>query len=173
MLSCGTANYHVGDSPDHRTLQTCRKHGVPSNHRGQQLHKNHFTTFDYILGMDRSNMQNIKNVTPAGITAHGTPQYCFVHSWVLIARSVALFGDFDTDGACIIEDPYYDGPEAFEVGALINQPTFVLSANVHTQCTSNAFVRAKAFWRTLGRRISFEIHGSLKSASTLVYTLKM
>src|SRR5262245_15715701 len=57
--SCGTANYHVGDSPDSRTIANARKNGVMINHVGKQLSAEHLENFDFILAMDKSNFQNI------------------------------------------------------------------------------------------------------------------
>ncbi|KAI8922434.1 phosphotyrosine protein phosphatase I superfamily [Powellomyces hirtus] len=95
--SAGTAGYHVGDSPDLRSMSTCRGHGVNMSHRGQQVKKSHFTTFDWILCMDESNLSDLKRVQPRGSTA-----------------KVKLFGDFDSQGDSIIKDPYYGGSEGFE-----------------------------------------------------------
>lgn len=47
--SAGTAGYHVGSEPDERTIETCRKHGVPINSRCRQLKKKDFDEFDYIV----------------------------------------------------------------------------------------------------------------------------
>jgi len=35
--SCGTCSFHVGESPDSRSSRTCKKHGVPVNHRARQV----------------------------------------------------------------------------------------------------------------------------------------
>jgi low molecular weight phosphotyrosine protein phosphatase len=50
--SAGTAGYHVGDFPDPRTIDICKKHNVPIDHVGQQLKAPHFDEFDWILVMD-------------------------------------------------------------------------------------------------------------------------
>src|SRR5688572_24744882 len=57
--SCGTANYHVGDSPDHRTIANARKNGITIEHVGQQLQAEHLSEYTFILAMDQSNYQNI------------------------------------------------------------------------------------------------------------------
>lgn len=36
-FSCGTAGYHIGDSPDPRTIKTCKKNGVPIHHSGRKV----------------------------------------------------------------------------------------------------------------------------------------
>lgn len=58
--SAGTANYHVGDSPDHRSISVAKQNGIDiSNQRGRQFNVSDFDTFDYIFTMDDSNYQNI------------------------------------------------------------------------------------------------------------------
>ena len=69
--SCGTAGYHIGDDPDPRTVAVCQKHRVPINHHARQLSARDFAEFDYILGMDTSNISNINRIRPAGSSAMG------------------------------------------------------------------------------------------------------
>ncbi|CDH58381.1 protein phosphotyrosine phosphatase [Lichtheimia corymbifera JMRC:FSU:9682] len=95
--SAGTAGYHVGETPDHRSAQTCRKHGVPVNHNARKVNKADFNRFDYILCMDESNLANLQEMAPAGTTA-----------------TIKLFGEYDPQGERIIRDPYYGGSEGFE-----------------------------------------------------------
>ena len=58
--SAGTANYHVGDSPDHRSIDVAKSNGIDiSNQRGRQFKVSDFDTFDYIFTMDDSNYQNV------------------------------------------------------------------------------------------------------------------
>lgn len=56
--SCGTANYHVGQSPDQRTIRNALKNGVAIDHKGRQLCVDDFEKFDEIFVMDRSNYTN-------------------------------------------------------------------------------------------------------------------
>ena len=58
--SAGTANYHVGDSPDHRSIAIAKSNGIDiSNQCGRQFKLSDFDTFDYIYTMDDSNYQNV------------------------------------------------------------------------------------------------------------------
>lgn len=58
--SAGTANYHVGEPPDPRSIDQAARHGLDISHyRGRQLSADDFHRFDWILGMDASNMRNI------------------------------------------------------------------------------------------------------------------
>jgi protein-tyrosine phosphatase len=61
--SCGTSNYHIGDSPDPRTIANALKNGVVLEHCGRQLSVKDLDDFDYILAMDKSNLQNILRLT--------------------------------------------------------------------------------------------------------------
>ncbi len=56
--SCGTANYHIGDPPDHRTIRNAARNGVVIEHIGRQLGTDDFEKFDEIFVMDSSNMNN-------------------------------------------------------------------------------------------------------------------
>jgi len=56
--SCGTSNYHIGDTPDPRTIKNALKNGVTIDHRGRQLCSADFDQFDYIYVMDKSNRDN-------------------------------------------------------------------------------------------------------------------
>lgn len=58
--SCGTADYHVGDSPDYRAQLTLRDHDTDiSDLRGRQFSVEDFDAFDYIYTMDKANYDNI------------------------------------------------------------------------------------------------------------------
>lgn len=58
--SCGTADYHVGDSPDHRAQKTLKQHKSDiSMLRGRQFQISDFDSFDLIFTMDDNNYGNI------------------------------------------------------------------------------------------------------------------
>lgn len=61
--SAGTAAYHVGESPDRRTLASLRRHGIPEgNHKAWQFTAPDFDRFDHVIAMDRSNLDNLKRL---------------------------------------------------------------------------------------------------------------
>lgn len=97
--SFGTAAYHVGEEPDHRSAATCRKHGVPVNHRAQQFTRGEFDKFDYVIAMDESNKRDLLRIQPKGSKAQ-----------------VELFGHWKKDPKfqTIVDDPYYGGINGFE-----------------------------------------------------------
>ncbi|KAK4056234.1 Low molecular weight phosphotyrosine protein phosphatase [Microbotryomycetes sp. JL221] len=93
--SAGTAGYHIGEECDERTTATCKKHGVPISGEARQLERSDFDKFDYIVGMDKMNMENIRRIQPKGSKA-----------------KVAMFGDYG-DGKQV-QDPYYGPKNGFE-----------------------------------------------------------
>jgi protein-tyrosine phosphatase len=57
--SAGTANYHIGDKPDYRTLKVLEQNGLKTTHLGKQFSVYDFEKFDLIVVMDKSNYQDI------------------------------------------------------------------------------------------------------------------
>ncbi len=110
--SCGTANYHVGSPPDHRTLKNAAKNGVIIQHSGRQFHRNDFTRFDLILPMDKSNRMDL-------IRLPGAENY---HTKIKLMRTFdPLYPDAD------VPDPYYGGEEDFqEVFEILDRSTRTL-----------------------------------------------
>ncbi|KAI7827759.1 phosphotyrosine protein phosphatase I superfamily [Kickxella alabastrina] len=97
--SAGTAGYHVGNRPDSRSVATCKAHGVPVNHFARQVCPGDYEEFDFILCMDKSNLEDLMDMRPKGSKA-----------------VVSLFGAYDElKPNSIIEDPYYGGNKGFEV----------------------------------------------------------
>jgi protein-tyrosine phosphatase len=97
--SAGTADYHVGEPPDRRTVAAARRRGYDlAGLRARQVLAEDFRRFDYILAMDRGNLSELTSRRMAGATAE-----------------LALFMSF-ADGSEYDEvpDPYYGGVEGFE-----------------------------------------------------------
>jgi protein-tyrosine phosphatase len=58
--SAGTANYHVGEKPDHRMRRISLEYGVSIDElRARQFTAADFDHYDIIFAMDQSNEQNI------------------------------------------------------------------------------------------------------------------
>lgn len=58
--SAGTANYHVGEAPDRRSIAVAKSHGIDISHqRGQQFKASFFDIYDFIYVMDESNYNNV------------------------------------------------------------------------------------------------------------------
>ena len=37
--SCGTSNYHIGEQPDHRTVENAKKNGLILSHKARQFNE--------------------------------------------------------------------------------------------------------------------------------------
>lgn len=98
--SAGTANYHVGEAPDSRTIANARKNGVDlSQLRARQFSVNDFDNFDEIYVMDKSNLRNVLALAKTG--AH--------------KQKVSLFLNTLYEGSDMeVPDPYYGTGQHFE-----------------------------------------------------------
>lgn len=96
--SCGTANYHVGDSPDERTIRNAKKNGVAIDHVGRQLSERDLDYFDHILTMDESNYRNVFKLTNAELNKD----------------KISLMREYDPKGNGEVPDPYYGGESGFQ-----------------------------------------------------------
>ncbi|MEP3389878.1 MAG: low molecular weight protein-tyrosine-phosphatase [Reichenbachiella sp.] len=96
--SAGTAAYHVGENPDHRSIEVARKHGVPISHKAQKFVAEDFDRFDYVIAMDEQNYNDMKAL------ANGSTEHLY------------LLREFDPDsnGDLNVPDPYYGGIDGFE-----------------------------------------------------------
>ncbi|MEQ8702476.1 MAG: low molecular weight protein-tyrosine-phosphatase [Phaeodactylibacter sp.] len=58
--SAGTGSWHIGESPDPRSVYTAGQHGLDiSGQRARQFRRQDLQDFDLILAMDQSNYQEI------------------------------------------------------------------------------------------------------------------
>lgn len=106
--SAGTASYHIGESPDYRMQQTCINHGLKLVHQARKFTTSDFTKFDYILAMDKSNLEDI-------LTLYGLGSQ--------VQTQVRLMREFDDcKDSLDVPDPYYGGSEGFkEVYSIIHR----------------------------------------------------
>lgn len=64
--SAGTHAYHIDEPPDPRAQAAARQFGIDIAHlRGRQATAADIAEFDYILAMDRENLQNLQRICPA------------------------------------------------------------------------------------------------------------
>ncbi|XP_061478860.1 low molecular weight phosphotyrosine protein phosphatase isoform X3 [Rhineura floridana] len=90
--SAATSTYEIGNPPDYRGQDCMRKHGIAMNHIARQVTKDDFLTFDYMLCMDESNLQDLKRKS-------NQVKNC--------KAQIELLGSYDPQKQLIIEDPYY------------------------------------------------------------------
>jgi protein-tyrosine phosphatase len=57
--SCGTGDWHIGERPDPRTLENAKSNGVHLPSRARQVTREDIKQFDFIVAMDRSNMERL------------------------------------------------------------------------------------------------------------------
>jgi protein-tyrosine phosphatase len=69
--SCGTGAWHVGEPPDARATSEGQRRGYDlSVLRARQFDAEDFDRFDYILAMDRANLNELQALRPAGFEGH-------------------------------------------------------------------------------------------------------
>ncbi|MCJ1229712.1 hypothetical protein MMC12_006381 [Toensbergia leucococca] len=103
--SAGTGAYHTGDSPDPRTISTLEDKGIGDyEHGARKIRSSDFSTFDYILAMDKDNLRDLRRTKQRLAKSDGD------HT-----AQVMLFGDFGGRIGEEIIDPYYGARDGFEV----------------------------------------------------------
>ena len=97
--SAGTGDYHIGAPPDSRAQESAKRRGYDlSTLRARKVAPADFERFDFILAMDRENLQVLTRSAPAAVRDR-----------------IRLFLEFAPHpGAAEIPDPYYGGSNGFE-----------------------------------------------------------
>lgn len=97
--SAGTHAYHINEPPDRRASAAARKRGVDlSALRARRAVEADFERFDYVLAMDRSNLEHLSTLCPPGAE-----------------HKLRLFLSYaPTLGYDEVPDPYYGGNAGFE-----------------------------------------------------------
>lgn len=99
--SAGTGSWHIGHSPDDRSIAVAKKNKISiSNQKGRQFTNTDFDAFDYIYVMDNSNYKNVIQL------AKNQQQKEKVQ---LILNE--LFPNEKVD----VPDPYFGLPNGFEI----------------------------------------------------------
>ncbi|MEO2053227.1 MAG: low molecular weight protein-tyrosine-phosphatase [Allomuricauda sp.] len=97
--SAGTAGYHVGNPPDHRSVAVARQNGLDiSNQRCRKFSSIDFLEFDHIYVMDKSNFSNVMQLANTEDDR---------------AKVKLLLEEIDFD-ISEVPDPYYGGGDGFE-----------------------------------------------------------
>ncbi len=92
--SAGTGHWHIGEKPCDNSIKVAKLNGVDiSNQRAQQVKKSDFKNFDLIVGLDDSNISNLKNIG---------------------CKNPIKLGDFGFDGADVPDPYFFDGFEGFD-----------------------------------------------------------
>lgn len=98
--SAGTGDWHVGDPPDSRMIETAKRNGVPIDDlRGRQFKVADFDEFDRIVVMDKSNFANVTKLARDEKDV----------------QKVELFLNLTHPGKDLeVPDPYFGGDEGFQ-----------------------------------------------------------
>lgn len=99
--STGTGSWHIGNSPDERSISVGKKNKVDiSSQRGRQFSAADFDTFDYIYVMDSSNYSDVLEL--AKTQEHKEKVQMILND---------LFPNENVD----VPDPYFGLPNGFEI----------------------------------------------------------
>jgi len=111
--SAGTSNYHIGDSPDQRSVQIAGKYGIDiTSQRGRQFQVSDFDEFDLIFAMDKSNYNDILSLSRNEADKNKVE---------LILNLIKSGENID------VPDPYYGGGNGFEkVYKMLNEACDIL-----------------------------------------------
>lgn len=98
VSSAGTADWHVGKTPDSRTCAAALRRGYDlSTQRARHVAASDFQRFDLLLAMDHSNLSHLQALRPAG---SGAELDLYLRRYRLALDEVP--------------DPYYGGEDGFE-----------------------------------------------------------
>ena len=98
--SAGTGSWHVGHSPDKRSIAVAQKNGLCiDNQKGRQFKTADFDEFDYIYVMDSSNYRDV--IQLAKTLEHKNKVHLILNE---------LFPDENVD----VPDPYYGAVNGFD-----------------------------------------------------------
>lgn len=98
--SCGTANYHVGDQPDVRSIDVAKKYGIDiSSHIGRQFSVQDFDDFDVIYVMDSSNFQDVIKLATNNLQKN---------------KVRLIMNELENSSQQFVPDPYYGTSKDFE-----------------------------------------------------------
>ncbi len=99
--SAGTAGYHEGDPPDFRACAAGERRGIVIGGWARQFQPGDFEDFDYVLAMDRSNLEDLASLAPnAGAK-----------------KKLHLLRSFDpkSPAGADVPDPYYGSEDGFDL----------------------------------------------------------
>lgn len=92
--SAGTGDWHIGNPPCPDSIKIAKMNGIDiSKQRARQVKMEDFNKYDLVVGLDSSNVQNLKN---------------------LGCKSPLKLGDFGYDGEDVPDPYFFDGFEGFD-----------------------------------------------------------
>ena len=100
--SAGTAGYHIGKGPDPRMTTTLESRGITVTGRAWKFERHDYSKFDLIITMDEENEEDVLALAKSDTDR----------------KKVRPFMSFcESHEQSGVPDPYYGGPEGFELVA--------------------------------------------------------
>lgn len=97
--SAGTHAYHIGNSPDKRSQAAAKSRGLDlSGQRARKVTLADMQEFDYVLAMDRTNLDDLQDMVTAAQRERVQLFMAFAERWKVDE----------------VPDPYYGGDSGFE-----------------------------------------------------------
>ena len=94
IASAGTGDWHIGQAPCPNSIKVAKQNNIDiSGFRGQQVTKKDFSDYDLVVGLDESNISNLKK---------------------LGCKEAIKLGDFGFDGQDVPDPYFFDGFEGFD-----------------------------------------------------------
>ena len=94
IASAGTGDWHIGEAPCEHSIKVAAMNNVDiSKQKAQQVQKADFSKYDLIIGLDDSNIENLKK---------------------LGATNILKLGSYGFDGADVPDPFFFDGFEGFD-----------------------------------------------------------
>lgn len=99
--SAGLHSYHEGELPDRRMREVAKQRGYELTSRSRPVQTSDYWDFDYLIGMDDSNIQALYDRAPT----------------LEDSRKIQRLTDFLPEGHMWdhVPDPYYGGAQGFEL----------------------------------------------------------
>ncbi len=115
--SAGTAGYHIGNKPDHRSIAVGKKNGLDiSKQRCRKFESGDFDQFDQIYAMDKDNFTNVMALARTDEDRN---------------KVKLLLAEIDL-GIQEVPDPYYGGDDGFDyIYSLIDKACDGIVAKLH------------------------------------------
>lgn len=119
--SAGTGGWHAGSVPDPRSIAVAQRYGIDiAGQKARKVRLEDFEAFDLILGMDRSNVDDLRRFTGD-----------------VPATNVHLFMDYALGSRRDVPDPYYSGADGFEnVYRMIREASEALAEKLGTRLSA-------------------------------------
>jgi protein-tyrosine phosphatase len=92
--SFGTANYHIGKPPCNNSIIICKKYNIDiSKQKAMQMNRDKIVDYDYIIGLDSSNVSDLQKISN---------------------KKIYLLGDFGFNGEDVPDPYFYPSIDGFD-----------------------------------------------------------